>query len=81
AADLTGREIERTLLDAAAGDPNIEIREDHLAVELAVVGEDAGGHRCTGAVVLDLDGDRLYTCRARFTLLATGGLGRVYRHT
>ncbi len=82
AADLTGREIERALLDACTADPNIEIHENHLAVDLAV-GEDfeTGSRRCLGAVILDLEQDELYLCRAPFTVLASGGMGRVYRHT
>ena len=34
AKDVTGREIERALLAAAAAQPNIEIFENHLAIDL-----------------------------------------------
>src|SRR5271168_553357 len=34
AKDVTGREIERALLNAVAAQPNIEIFEDHVAVDL-----------------------------------------------
>ncbi|HUG41048.1 MAG TPA: L-aspartate oxidase [Longimicrobiales bacterium] len=80
AQDLTGREIERALLDAVADHPGIEILEDHVVLDLIVGGEGAR-RACGGALVYDHRGDRLLAVRARRTLLASGGLGRVYRHT
>ena len=34
AKDVTGREIERALLDAISRQPNIEIFENHIAIDL-----------------------------------------------
>lgn len=34
AADMTGREIERALLDAVVNDPNISVFEHHFAIDL-----------------------------------------------
>lgn len=34
AADMTGREIERALLDAVKKDPNIYVFEHHFAIDL-----------------------------------------------
>ena len=34
AADMTGREIERALLEAVVNDPNISVFEHHFAVDL-----------------------------------------------
>jgi L-aspartate oxidase len=76
ADDLTGREIERALLDAVAASPRIRVLEDHLAVDLAL---DAGG-RCGGAWVLGPAGD-VGVIAARAVVLATGGCGQVYQHT
>lgn len=81
AADLTGREIERALLAAAAERPEIRVLEDHSAAELLVAEDGAGGRRCVGALVLDRRTGAPVECRAAMTLLATGGLGRAYRHT
>jgi L-aspartate oxidase len=82
AGDLTGREIERALLNAVAAEPAIDLIEDLHALDL-LVGVDAatGAHRCTGAVLLEhLTGARAEV-RAGMVLLATGGLGQAYRHT
>ncbi len=55
AADMTGREIERALLDAARAHPSIRFYEHHLAVDL-VVDEYLGVKHCFGADVLDQRG-------------------------
>lgn len=87
AADLTGREIERALLEAAEAEPNIVILEDHAALDLlpATAGapEAAGASAdlCAGAWILNVIDGTVFPCQARFTLLATGGFGRIYRHT
>ncbi|HEX7120456.1 MAG TPA: L-aspartate oxidase [Longimicrobiales bacterium] len=81
AADLTGREIERALLEAVAMHPAIEVLENHVAVDLLVAERDGAGRRCVGARVLDGRSGEPACCHAAVTLLATGGLGRAYRHT
>jgi L-aspartate oxidase len=80
ARDLTGYEIERALLEAVAAHPNIESCEDHLAIDL-LVGSRQGVPGCAGALVFDHRTGELNALHARATFLATGGLGRVYRHT
>lgn len=83
AADLTGREIERALLEAVAGSGRIEVLDDHFAWRLLTT-PDLGTDRrprCTGAIILDIPGDRWIEVRARAVVLATGGCGRLYRHT
>lgn len=79
ADDLTGREIERALLAAVSASPNIQVYEDHAALDLAAVGE-GDDRRCGGAVVLPATGAGFFI-PARAVLLATGGCGQVYRHT
>ncbi|HSJ09807.1 MAG TPA: FAD-binding protein, partial [Longimicrobiales bacterium] len=81
AGDLTGREIERALLDAVAEHPRIRMVEDLQAVDL-LVGVDAdGARRCTGALLLEHRTGQLMEFDAGMVLLATGGLGQAYRHT
>jgi L-aspartate oxidase len=83
AKDVTGREIEHALLDAVAWQPNIQIFENHIAIDLIVsqkLGQ-AGANRCFGAYVFDKKGNRVWAFTAPVTLLATGGCGKVYLYT
>ncbi len=83
AQDVTGREIERALLNAVSRQPNIEIFENHLAIDLVTsqkLGQ-AGGNRCLGAYVFEKKSGRVRIFSAPVTLLATGGCGKVYLYT
>lgn len=80
AADRTGREVERALLQSVADHPNVDVLDDHVAVDL-LVGHDRAGARCAGALVLDEGRAELLTVTAAVTFLASGGMGRIYRHT
>jgi len=79
--DHTGREIESALLAAVAAEPNIEVLEDHLALDLLVVADASGRSVCSGAMVLEHRTGAVSVVHARFTMLASGGCGQVYRHT
>jgi L-aspartate oxidase len=82
AGDRTGRAIESALL-AAAAEQGLAIVEDHMAVDL-VLDERArtvGEARVAGVHVLDEASGRRVEVRAPLVLLATGGCGRIYRHT
>src|SRR5438477_11119253 len=83
AKDVTGREIERALLAAVAARPNIEIFENHFAIDLITSQKlgYVGDHRCLGAYVLDKTTGQVETFAAPITLLATGGCGKVYLYT
>ena len=74
--DLTGREIERVLLKAVTEHPNITILENHVAVNLVV-----RNNRCIGCYVLDRKISTIHNFIAKVTVLATGGIGRVFIHT
>jgi L-aspartate oxidase len=84
ATDATGREIMRALTEAVRRQPNITVLERYLGVDLLVDAKfDASitSPSCWGAYVLDLDDGSVHQCRARATLLATGGAGKVYLYT
>jgi len=83
AKDVTGREIERALLNAAAQQPNIRIFENHVAIDLITSQKlgYVGKNRCLGAYVFDKKARRVWTFTAPVTLLATGGCGKVYLYT
>jgi L-aspartate oxidase len=82
-ADATGREIEHALLARAHAHPNIELFENHCAVDL-LTSERAGlsgANRALGAYALDVESGRVERMLAPLTLLATGGAGKVYIYT
>ncbi len=85
AKDATGREIERALVEAAQQHPNITIYQHHIAVDLITesktLNKPLAENRCLGAYILDIDQDEVLTIGARFTILATGGAGKVYLYT
>jgi L-aspartate oxidase len=83
AKDVTGREIERALLAAIAARPNIEIFENHLAIDLITSQKlgCVGDNRCLGVYALDKSTGQVETFAAPVTLLATGGCGKVYLYT
>lgn len=80
ARDMTGREMERALLQRARETPNIRFFEDHCAVDLLVRPRGDAQAPCFGAYVLCPDGV-VRPFLARFTCLATGGAGKVYLYT
>ena len=83
AKDVTGREIERALLAAVAAQPNIEIFENHFAIDLITSQKlgYVGENRCLGVYVLDKESGAVETFAAKTILLATGGCGKVYLYT
>ena len=91
AKDVTGREIERALLNAISRQPNIQIFENHIAVDLITSRKLEKGEsgkrkaeiqdRCLGAYVFDKKSNRVWAFTAPVTLLATGGCGKVYLYT
>ena len=74
--DSTGREIARTLYQKAASLPQIEFRTYSAVVDLLKEKE-----AVAGAMVFDEKRGELVPVHARAVLLATGGLGRVYKET
>src|SRR5207249_8422728 len=83
AKDITGREIERALLSAIAAQPNIQIFENHIAIDLITsqkLGRD-GPNRALGVYALEKSSGEVQTFAASTVLLATGGCGKVYLYT
>jgi L-aspartate oxidase len=85
AKDTTGREIERALVEAAQRHPNISLYDNHIAVDLITEEKlrqkKLPQNRCLGAYILDKKTNEVETFGARFTVLATGGAGKVYLYT
>ena len=82
AADATGAAIFNTLLQRAQAHPNITLLENRVAIDL-ITNSKLGlpGNRCLGAYVLNRDSGHVETFSARFTVLATGGVSKVYLYT
>jgi L-aspartate oxidase len=83
AADATGRAIHDALLTVARAHPHVTLREHTMAVDLVTHRhlDFPGERRCHGVYALDVDRRQVVTLPAAAVVLATGGLGRVYRYT
>src|SRR5271163_1669480 len=83
AKDITGREIETALLTALALHPNVEMFENHAAIDLVTRRKlgFATDNRCVGVYVLDNKTGLVETVASQHVLLATGGCGKVYLYT
>jgi L-aspartate oxidase len=79
--DMTGREVERALLEAIAASPKIRLLEEHMAIDLITLAKYGGPEICAGAYVLDVTAAKVVTVLSRATVLATGGAGKVYIYT
>ena len=84
AKDLTGRELEMTLLRKLRELKNVTILENHCAIEL-ITGHHVmcapNQYECFGAYVLDSVNRAIFSVGAKVTCLASGGAGRAYLHS
>lgn len=83
AGDITGQEMVRVLLSRVNEDPNIKLIENWLAIDLVPtdwIGS-GGPNRNVGAYFLNRDNGKILAVRSPVTVLATGGLGKVYLYT
>jgi L-aspartate oxidase len=86
AFDLTGREIERALIEKVQKEKNIQMYEDYTCVDLITEPRTRDGEKgqdrvnCKGAFVLDQYGET-HCFSAAVTVLCTGGAGKVYLYT
>jgi len=89
AQDLTGKEIEDTLVKNVENNANITILEDHIAVDLVTFSSSIRSglivteqeNYCCGAYVLNNSTGEIETFYCAITLLATGGASKVYLYT
>lgn len=86
--DVTGKEIERALLEAVRRKPNIEILNHCFVIDLItqhhlgyLVMKSTPDIECYGVYALNLETNRIEKILSGMTLLATGGNGQVYRTT
>ncbi len=83
AADFTGQEIERVLVQRCEEHPNIRLLANAIAVDLVTTRKLGlpNSSRVLGAYILDEDTGEVSTFRAPIVMLATGGCGKVYVYT
>ena len=79
--DVTGSAIQQALMAQVAQHENIQIWDNHVAIDLLSMAKYGGEPACFGAYVLDSASGQVKTVVARATLLATGGAGKVYIYT
>lgn len=86
--DATGRAIQERLIGALLTRPNVELLTGHTAVDLLTPAHHSQDRRtvyeplsCVGAYVFNQHQGNVITYLAKATVLATGGLGRIYLHT
>ena len=86
--DGTGHSIMLGLMAAVRRQPNIELLTNATAVDLITYPHHSRDPldtykpiTCYGAYVFDRNGRAIHRTLARTTVLATGGLGRIYRNT
>jgi L-aspartate oxidase len=87
-ADGTGAAISRGLIAAVRQKPNIEWFTNATAVDLITYPHHSRNPldtykpiTCYGAYVFDRNGHAVHRTLAGMTILATGGIGRIYRNT
>ncbi len=86
--DVTGKEMERALLEAIKRKPNIELISHCFVVDIItqhhlgyLITKSTPDIECYGVYVLNLSTNKIEKILATITLLATGGNGQVYRTT
>lgn len=86
--DITGKEIENTLLAAVAQTPNIQILDHCFVIDLItqhhlghLITKSTPDIECYGVYVLNLRENKIEKILSKITLLAAGGNGQVYRTT
>ena len=87
AADATGKAIHEVLLDQARAHKNIQLLEHWIALDLITnrhldaKTQRTKPNRCYGVYALDIKNNHVETIAAKSVVLATGGVGKVYRYT
>lgn len=83
AKDATGREVETTLEEHVRAQANVQILENHIAIDLITSQKlkKKNSSRCYGAYALDIDENTVKTFSARAVILSTGGASKAYLYT
>ena len=81
-ADATGKEVTGTLVEQVIAADNIDIFEQHCAVDLVTQADkNSRKIRCTGAYLLDIKTSVIALFHAKSVILASGGASKAYLYT
>jgi L-aspartate oxidase len=81
-ADATGKEVTGALVAQVIAASNIDIFEQHCAVDLVTQADaDSRRIRCTGAYLLDITTGFVSLFQAKSVILASGGASKAYLYT
>ena len=83
AGDITGQELIRVLAQRIGEEPDIRLTPNWMAIDLVTTSwlGVPGPNRCIGAYFIERGTGEILAVRARHTVLATGGAGKVYLYT
>ena len=86
--DNTGFEMQRALSEMARKHPNIEILENHFAVDVItqhhlgrLIKRYHSDIDCYGAYLLNIETNKTFAVLSRVTMMAAGGVGNLYATT
>jgi L-aspartate oxidase len=86
--DMTGKEIERALLAKVHSLKNIDVCTHHFVVDIitqhqlgSIITRVSPNITCFGVYVLNLRSKKIEKILSRITLMASGGVGQVYKST
>ncbi|MAS33468.1 MAG: L-aspartate oxidase [Anaerolineaceae bacterium] len=86
--DMTGSAIAEKMLETLATRPNVHLLTQHTAVDLITFPHHAldplaiyDANTCHGVYALDRETGEVIRILAGYTVLATGGLGQIFRNT
>jgi L-aspartate oxidase len=81
--DITGQSVEKVLLKRVQREPAIRVMERCMVIDLITTGwlGLGGENRCVGAYVMDRETGEVFAVRAQWTVVASGGGGKVYLYT
>ena len=71
--DITGQNVENSLIRKVKKYDNINIKENWCAINLY-----AKNLHCYGAYIFEKESERIHNIAAKVTILATGGAGKIY---
>lgn len=83
AGDITGQELVRVLVQRIGQETDVRLAPNWMAIDLVTTSwlGAPGPNRCIGAYFIERGTGEILAVRARHTVLATGGAGKVYLYT